>query len=257
MSDILRVADLYARVSGQQVVEDVCFTVPARGITALLGRNGVGKSSTIKAILGIIERSGTVEFDGQRIDNLPTHRIVQRGVAYVPEDREVFPSLTVEENLSLAIRQKEPNRAIVDELFPELRQRAAQRAGTLSGGQQQMVSLARALLNDNRLLLVDEPTKGLAPKIVGDVTRALAAAAEATPMLLVEQNLQVVRQLAHTVVVLSGGRVVHRGGAQEFLDDADLVNRLLGVASEADHGAAHANGQAPDAAHDRAPEETS
>lgn len=231
MNPILHVSGLYARISGQQVVEDVSLDVAPTGVTALLGRNGVGKSSTIKAILGIIERDGTVEFDGERIDRLRTERVVQRGIAYVPEDREVFASLTVEENLTLALRQPEPNRALVDELFPELGQRGRQRAGTLSGGQQQMVSLARALLNDNRLLLVDEPTKGLSPRLVTEVTRVLKTAAETTPMLLVEQNLQVVRELAQDVVVLSGGRVVHRGPAPEFLDDGDLIHRHLGVAA--------------------------
>jgi branched-chain amino acid transport system ATP-binding protein len=229
---ILRVDALNASIGGQQVVESVGFEVPATGVTALLGRNGVGKTSTIKAILGLIERRGTVEFDGARIDNLPTHKIVQRGIGYVPEDREVFGKLTVAENLRLAERDTNPNRALVEELFPDLTARAGQQAGTLSGGQQQMVSLARALLNQNRLLLVDEPTKGLAPKIVLEVGAALGRAATTVPILLVEQNLQVVRQLAHTVVVLEGGRVVHTGSAQELLDDDALTTRLLGV-----HGA--------------------
>jgi branched-chain amino acid transport system ATP-binding protein len=231
MNPVLHVRGLHARVSGQQVVEDVSLDVAPTGVTALLGRNGVGKSSTIKAVLGIIERDGTIEFDGRSIERLRTDRIVQQGIAYVPEDREVFASLTVEENLTLAMRQSRPNRELVDELFPELRERARQRAGTLSGGQQQMVSLARALLNENRLLLVDEPTKGLAPRLVTDVTRVLKAAAQTTPMLLVEQNLQVVRELAQDVVVLSGGRVVHHGPALAFLDDPDLVHRHLGVAA--------------------------
>lgn len=226
---VLTVSGLSARVAGQQVVEDVSFSVPARGVTALLGRNGVGKTSTIKAILGLIERAGTVELDGQRIDGLATHRIVQRGVGYVPEDREIFSKLTVAENLRLAERDAKPNRTLVDELFPDLTARANQAAGTLSGGQQQMVSLARALLNDNRLLLVDEPTKGLAPLIVTDVASALERAALQVPILLVEQNLQVVRRLAESVVVLEGGRVVHTGSAQEMLDDDELTARLLGV----------------------------
>jgi branched-chain amino acid transport system ATP-binding protein len=231
VSTILHVDGLRARVGGQQVVEDVSLDVAATGVTALLGRNGVGKSSTIKAILGIIERDGTVEFDGRPIDRLRTDRIVRQGIAYVPEDREVFASLSVEENLTLAARQAAPNRGLVDELFPELRERGRQRAGTLSGGQQQMVSLARALMNDNRLLLVDEPTKGLSPRLVAEVTRVLRTAAERTPMLLVEQNLQVVREIAQDVVVLSGGRVAHRGPALEFLDEPELVHRHLGVAA--------------------------
>lgn len=239
MSDaILSVRGLSASIAGQQVVEDVSFDVPARGVTALLGRNGVGKTSTLRAILGLIERQGAVELDGQRIDREPTFRIVQRGVGYVPEDREVFAGLTVAENLRLAERGGGVNRAKVAELFPDLEARSGQAAGTLSGGQQQMVSLGRALINDNRILLIDEPTKGLAPLIVADVAAALAVAAKDAPILLVEQNLQVVRQLAATVVVLEGGRVIHAGPAGELLDDADLVTSLLGVHATTEPGAA-------------------
>lgn len=229
---ILRVRSLSARIAGQQVVEDVSFDIPSSGVTALLGRNGVGKTSTVKGILGLIERHGTVEFAGERIDQQPTHRIVQLGIGYVPEDREVFSRLTVAENLRLAERGGAPNRDFVAELFPDLVARASQQAGTLSGGQQQMVSLARALINDNRLLLVDEPTKGLAPLIVQDVATALERAASTVPVLLVEQNLHVVRSLASTVVVLESGRVVHTGPAAELLDDEALTQRLLGVAAE-------------------------
>jgi branched-chain amino acid transport system ATP-binding protein len=235
---ILRVEGLSARVAGQQVVEDVALEVPAVGVTALLGRNGVGKTSTLKAILGLIERRGTVEFDGEHIDRLPTHRIVQRGIGYVPEDREVFAKLTVAENLRLAERSGAPNRSLVEELFPDLLARAGQAAGTLSGGQQQMVSLARALLNRNRLLLIDEPTKGLAPLIVLDVATALRRAAQTVPVLLVEQNLQVVRALADTAVVLEGGRVVFAGSAESLLGDEELTQQLLGVHGAAANGAA-------------------
>ena len=226
---ILAVEGLYGRIAGQQVVEDVSFEVPASGVTALLGRNGVGKTSTIKSILGLIDRTGQVRLAGDRIDRLPTHRIVQRGVGYVPEDREVFGTLTVAENLRLAERDGTPRREFIARLFPDIEARRAQRAGTLSGGQQQMLSLARALVNDNRLLLVDEPTKGLAPKIVDEVAVALAEAAKTVPILLVEQNLHVIRKLAERVVVLSGGRVVFTGSAGELLDDEARVQRYLGV----------------------------
>ncbi|MBC7297559.1 MAG: ABC transporter ATP-binding protein [Demequina sp.] len=233
---ILTVQNLSASINGQQVVEDVSLSVPATGITAVLGRNGVGKTSTLRAILGLISRSGEIRLAGERIDGLRTHRIVQSGVGYVPEDREVFARLTVAENLALAERQREPARELVNELFPDLVQRRNQMAGTLSGGQQQMLSVARALINDNRILLVDEPTKGLAPKIVADVTIALRRAAEKVPILLVEQNLEVVRQLAGDAIVISGGRVVHTGRAVEFLDDEALIKRLLGVYAEAPAG---------------------
>ncbi len=230
---ILEVRGLRASIAGQQVVEEVSFDVAATGITAVLGRNGAGKTSTLRGVLGLITRHGEVRLDGERIDALPTHRIVQRGVGYVPEDREVFAGLTVAENLALAARQRTPRWEFVDALFPDLVARREQRAGTLSGGQQQMVSVARALLNDNRLLLVDEPTKGLAPKIVTEVADALAEAARTVPMLLVEQNLEVVRRLADTVVVIASGRVVHIGSAAELLDDPHLTRRYLGVSAEA------------------------
>ncbi|MCP2636604.1 ABC transporter ATP-binding protein [Microbacterium sp. HD4P20] len=230
---ILQVKGLRCSIAGQQVVEDVSFEVPATGITAVLGRNGVGKTSTLRGILGLIQRRGTVTLAGERIDGLPTHRIVRRGVGYVPEDREVFAKLTVAENLALAERQKNPRRELVAELFPDLVARRDQAAGTLSGGQQQMVSVARALINDNRLLLVDEPTKGLAPKIVTEVASALELASRTVPILLVEQNLDVVRRLADDAIVIAGGRVVHAGKARDILDDDDLTRRLLGVHAEA------------------------
>lgn len=230
---ILTVTHLSASIAGQQVVEDVTFSVPATGITAVLGRNGVGKTSTIRGILGLIHRQGSVTLAGERIDGMPTYRIVQRGVGYVPEDREVFAGLTVAENLALAERTKNPRREFVAELFPDLVARRGQMAGTLSGGQQQMVSVARALLNENQILLVDEPTKGLAPKIVAEVAAALQEASKIVPILLVEQNLEVVRRLADDAIVIAHGRVVHTGKAREILDDESLTTRLLGVSAEA------------------------
>ena len=229
MSAVLRVEGLSASIGSQPVLESVDLEVPAGQVTAVLGRNGAGKTSTIKGILGLIGRAGVVELEGERIDALPTYKIVRRGVGYVPEDREVFGSLTVAENLRLAERDATPRRELVAELFPDMVARSAQRAGTLSGGQQQMVSLARAQLNDNRILLVDEPTKGLAPKLVTEVAAALERAAEVVPILLVEQNLQVARRLAAHVVVIESGRSVHAGPAAEFFADEARVERLLGV----------------------------
>jgi branched-chain amino acid transport system ATP-binding protein len=232
---LLAVRDLQVHLGQSHVLQGVTFDVPEGGVTALLGRNGVGKTSTLRAILGLSDRGGSVLLGDEELTGMPTHRIVRHRIGYVPEDRDVFTGLTVAENLRLAERDAEPRYDLVYELFPELEQRGAQRAGTLSGGQQQMVAIARALLNDNRLLLVDEPTKGLAPALVADVARVLERLSELTTVLLVEQNLGVVRRIARDVVVLDQGRVVHAGGAQELLAQPELVRRLLSV-SAGGHG---------------------
>jgi branched-chain amino acid transport system ATP-binding protein len=226
---LLAVRDLHVHLGQSHVLQGVSFDVPEGGVTAVLGRNGVGKTTTLRAILGLVDRRGSVRLDDEELSGLPTHRIVQRRVGYVPEDRDVFTGLTVAENLRLAERDDEPRYELVHELFPELEQRAHQRAGTLSGGQQQMVAIARALLNDNRVLLVDEPTKGLAPALVVDVARVLERLAELATVLLVEQNLTVVRRLARDAIVLDQGRVVHAGDARELLAQPELVKRLLSV----------------------------
>jgi len=215
-------------LGGAHVLQGVSFDVPAGGITALLGRNGVGKTTTLRGLLGLVPRSGRVTLAGDAIERQATHRIVARGVGYVPEDRDVFAGLTIEENLRLAERNGSARYDLVYDLFPVLGERPRQRAGTLSGGQQQMLSIARALLNPNRLLLIDEPTKGLAPALVADVAHVLERVAETETALLVEQNLGVVRRLAGSIVVLDQGRVVHVGHASD-LDDRALVHRLLGV----------------------------
>jgi branched-chain amino acid transport system ATP-binding protein len=226
---LLALEDVHVHLGQSHILQGVSFGVADGGVTALLGRNGAGKTTTIRAVLGLVARRGRIAFAGDDIQSLPTHKIVQRAIGYVPEDRDVFAGLSVEENLKLAERSADPRYGLVYDLFPELRERAKQRAGTLSGGQQQMLAIARALLNDNRLLLVDEPTKGLAPKLVTEVAQVLERVAELATVLLVEQNLAVVRRLARDVVVLSEGRVVHEGSATAFLAQPDLVRRHLSV----------------------------
>ncbi len=228
---LLGVENLHVYLGQSHVLQGVTFDVREGGVTALLGRNGVGKTTTLRAILGLVGRHGSVRLADDELTSLPTHRIVRRRVGYVPEDRDVFAGLTVAENLKLAERNSEPRYGLVFELFPELKQRGGQRAGTLSGGQQQMLAIARALLNDNRLLLVDEPTKGLAPALVADVARVLERLSELTTVLLVEQNLGVVRRIARDVIVLDQGRVVHAGDAQALLAQPQLVRRLLSVSA--------------------------
>jgi branched-chain amino acid transport system ATP-binding protein len=231
---LIAVSDLHVHLGESHVLQGVSFEVPEGGVTALLGRNGVGKTTTLRAMMGLVPRRGSVALAGEELTRLQTHEIVRRGVGYVPEDRDVFAGLTVDENLRIAQRNGAARYELVYELFPELRTRGAQKAGTLSGGQQQMVAIARALLNDNPVLLVDEPTKGLAPLLVTEVAAALERAAELATVLLVEQNLGVVARIAQQVVVLDGGRVVHSGSAADLLGDQARVRELLGV-----HGASH------------------
>jgi branched-chain amino acid transport system ATP-binding protein len=230
---LIRVDDLHVYLGESHVLQGVSFEVPEGGVTALLGRNGVGKTTTLRAIMGLVPRRGTVTLAGEETTRLATHQIVRRGIGYVPEDRDVFAGLTVDENLRLSERHGPPRYELVYELFPELKTRGGQRAGTLSGGQQQMVAIARALLNDNPVLLVDEPTKGLAPLLVTEVASALERAAELATVLLVEQNLAVVERVAQQVVVLDGGRVVHTGPAAELLRDRATIQSLLGVSAGA------------------------
>jgi branched-chain amino acid transport system ATP-binding protein len=226
---LLSVSDLHVYLGESHILQGIDFDVAEGGVTALLGRNGVGKTTTLRALMGLVDRRGRITLSGDDVTATPTHKIVRRGVGYVPEDRDVFAGLTVDENLRLAERDSEPRYELVYDLFPELEERGKQLAGTLSGGQQQMVAIARALLNDNRFLLVDEPTKGLSPLLVAEVASVLERVAELATVLLVEQNLGVVQRVARDAVVLDTGRVVHVGPAQELLADKPMVHRMLGV----------------------------
>ena len=230
---LLSVHDLHVHLGPSHVLQGISFDVPEGGVTALLGRNGVGKTTTLRALMGLVPPRGRVTLAGEELTRLQTHQIVRRGVGYVPEDRDIFTGLTVEENLRLAERNGSARYDLVHELFPELKQRARQRAGTLSGGQQQMVAIGRALLNENRILLVDEPTKGLAPLLVAEVAGVLERISASETVLLVEQNLGVVQRLAREAIVLDQGRVVYAGNAQELLASPEQVRRYLGVSRAA------------------------
>jgi branched-chain amino acid transport system ATP-binding protein len=230
---ILSIQDLRVRVGGSHILQGVGFDVAASGTTVLLGRNGVGKTTTLKAVLGLMpagtQIDGTVAFAGRAVTRQATYRLIRQGLGYVPEDRGVFGGLTVAENLRLAERQKPADYDTVYALFPELAKRARQRAGTLSGGQQQMVALGRVLLNHSRLLLIDEPTKGLAPKVVTEVADVLERVAQTVPVLLVEQNLAVVRRLGRDAVVLAAGQVAFTGPLSSLLESPERAQALLGV----------------------------
>lgn len=232
MTNALELRDLHVSIAGSHVLQGVSFDVPEGGVTALLGRNGVGKTTTLRAILGLVPSSGEIQLLGRDVAGWSTHLTVRLGVGYVPEDRDVFSKLSVDENLRLAEVGSDARYDDVYALFPELKERGRQLAGTLSGGQQQMLSIARAMLNDRPLLLVDEPSKGLAPRIVSEFAAVIETAAKRSTVLLVEQNLSVVKRLAQRIIVLDHGEVVHTGDAQDLNDDL-LVRRLLGVAGAA------------------------
>lgn len=212
------------------VIHDVGFEVAEHGVTALLGRNGVGKTTTLLAMMGLLPSTGSITVDGVEVVGMATHHIAQLGVGYVPEDREVFSTLSVGENFRLAERSGvTPRYDLVFGLFPDLEGRLDQPAGTLSGGQQQMLAIGRALLNPASLLLIDEPTKGLAPTVIEDVVAALVKATSDTTVLLVEQNLWVAARLAKHAVVLDQGMVVYQGEMQSLANDPELAGRYLGV----------------------------
>ncbi len=223
-------AGLHVSIAGSHVLQGIDLRVPEGGVTALLGRNGVGKTTTLRALLGLLPSSGTIRLLGRDVTGWPVHRIVRLGVGYVPEDRDVFAGLTVRENLRLAEIGPRPRYDLVYDLFPELKRRQRQPAGTLSGGQQQMLAIGRVLLDERPLLLVDEPTKGLAPRFVTEVIDVLQRVSAACTIVMVEQNVHVVRALARQVVVLDHGRVVHAGSSADLADEG-LVRRLLGVSA--------------------------
>lgn len=229
---VLVVDDLDVHRGQAHILHGVGFEVSARRVTALLGRNGVGKTTTLLSLVGLLPATGTMRFMGSDLMALQPHERIQAGIAYVPEDREVFTGLTVQENLRLAMQWPASTQRLemVHDLFPELYDRRRQAAGSLSGGQQQMVAIARALLHPADLLLIDEPTKGLAPIVITQVVEALQTVATDATIVLVEQNLAVAQALATDAIVLDHGEVAWTGDMASLLGDAHLTRQLLGVA---------------------------
>jgi branched-chain amino acid transport system ATP-binding protein len=236
MTALLEIEGIRSTYDRVDVLHGVSLAVAAGSITCILGANGAGKSTLIRAILGLTPpHTGAIRFDGQPIHGLPTHRVIARGIACIPEGRKVFPKMTVEENLQLGAYAI-PDRAEVARrieqaygLFPRLKERHTQLAGTLSGGEQAMVSIARGLVAQPRLLLIDEPSLGLSPlyvkenfRIIGDINRL------GITVLLVEQNVRQTLAIAHHGYVLAQGRLVAQGSAQALADDAQVRAAYFG-----------------------------
>ncbi|WP_232701921.1 ABC transporter ATP-binding protein [Halobacterium wangiae] len=227
---LLEVEDVHTYYGESHVLEGVSLEVERGEVVALVGRNGVGKTTTLRSILQLTPpREGEVRYDGESLVGLDTHEVADRGVGWIPEDRRVFAHLTVAENVRLSVPEDSDEEAGLEtafEAFPDLRELRTRDAGTLSGGQQQMLSIARGLVGENDLLLVDEPSEGLAPLIVQNVADALREVAEDTTLLLVEQNLPLALDLADRFYVVDHGTVVDEGSTEGVGTDDERFRRL-------------------------------
>lgn len=234
---LLEITDLDTYYGESHVLQGISLTVDAGEIVCLLGRNGVGKTTILRSIIGlVIPRSGSILFDGLKISGWPPYEIVNQGVGYVPEERRIFPRLTVRENLLIGIkpRQKRDKECWtiekVYDYFPGLKDRDRQKGAYLSGGEQQMLTMARALMGNPRILLLDEPTEGLGPKIVETVKKVILDIHNlGTAILLVEQNMKVALKIAGRFYVMSKGTVVFQGTARQVQDAHEIRQKYLEV----------------------------
>ena len=231
---ILHLDNIHTFIGQFHILEGVSVEVPANSISVLLGRNGAGKTTTLRSIIGLNPPSdGTIRYMGQEIGGKRPFDIAQSGIGYVPDYRAIFKQLTVEENLKVAERQKGDlarKKELIFEVFPDLHKLYHWPGGQLSGGQQQMLAVARVLVPDNRLLLIDEPSEGLAPVIIEQMIAAIRQLSSQTTVLLVEQNFHVARLLAENYVIIEDGRSVHNGRMADLIGDDQLINHYLGAA---------------------------
>ncbi|OGP49017.1 MAG: ABC transporter ATP-binding protein [Deltaproteobacteria bacterium RBG_13_51_10] len=234
---LLEIKDLNTFYEQSHILQGVSLGIDRGEIVCLLGRNGVGKTTTLKSVIGFLKlRSGQVLFKGQNVAGFPPHAIAKLGVGFVPEDRRIFPTLTVRENLIMGIKpgQKSDEDAWTTEkvykYFPALQARDKQKGGHLSGGEQQMLTIARTLMGNPEVLLIDEPTEGLAPKIVETVEQVIQDIHQHDiPILLVEQNMRVALRLAGRIYVMSKGKIVFQGTSQELKEAHEVRQKYLEV----------------------------
>ena len=229
---LLQVEQVHAHYGKSHVLQGVSIDVGDGELVTLLGRNGAGKTTTLKAVAGAMPPTqGQVRFGGEVVSRLATHQVARRGICLVPEHRGIFKLLTVEENLLLGLRKRSPWQLDdIYRIFPRLKERRSNGGGQLSGGEQQMLSIGRALMNAPRLLMLDEPVEGLAPVIVEEIVAQLKVIkAAGVSILLVEQNLEVCTQLADRHYIIEQGTIVYQGSNSDFLADEDVKDRYLGV----------------------------
>lgn len=231
MSALLEIKNLHAFYGKSHILHGIDLTIQAGEIVSLLGRNGAGRSTTVKAAMGMVAATGSIRFKGEEILGLPTHRIARRGLGYVAESREVFPTLTVAQNLLLGAQAR--SRWTADDmyrLFPRLQERQHVQAGVLSGGEQQMLALCRTLMGDPELIMIDEPTEGLAPQMVALVANFLQELVQrGVSVLLIEQKLAIALKISQRVYVMGHGQIVFAGSPQQLQADAAIRQEWLGV----------------------------
>lgn len=231
--DMLVVDNIHTFINQFHILEGVSLTVPKGSITVMLGRNGAGKTTTLKSILGLTPpREGKIIFEGMEIQGKRTFNIANLGIGYVPEHRAIFRALSVLENLKLAERKKgdfDRNSDFIFDLFPDLKRLYKLPGNHLSGGQQQMLAVARALVPDNRLLLIDEPSEGLAPVLIQQMMEAIRILCEKTTILLVEQNFIMASQLASNYIIIDDGKSVQKGKMQDLVNNTELIHQYLGA----------------------------
>lgn len=235
MNSLLKLENVNTHIDQFHILQGVSIEVPTNEVTVLLGRNGAGKTTTIRTIMGLNKTSsGAIYLENDEITNLPTYEIAQKGIGYVPEDQGIFPLLTVEENIKIAIKNEKERAAQerlewILETFPDLKIAWKKKGDNLSGGQKQMLSIARAFVNNNKLLLIDEPSKGLAPIMVQALIEAIKKIKDLTTILLVEQNFYMASQVGELFYILDDGKTVHKGIMKDLVDDEGTRQKHLGV----------------------------
>lgn len=240
---ILQLSHVQTFIGQFHILQDISLDVPAGEVTVILGRNGAGKTTTLRTIMGLTPPSqGKIIFMGERLNGRPPYEIARKGIGFVPEDQGVFSELTVDENLRLAMRKNDAatkaRLQFVLDIFPDLGQKLRQKSGSLSGGQKQMLAIGRAFVNDNRLLLVDEPSKGLAPIMVEKLAQAIREIKKHTTVVLVEQNFALASAVGERYVIIDDGHTVQDGLMAQLQQDKELQRRYLGITAKSENGRA-------------------
>ncbi|MER2038254.1 MAG: ABC transporter ATP-binding protein [Solibacillus sp.] len=234
MTNILKLEQIETYISQYHILQGISFEAKAGEVSVLLGRNGAGKTTTLRTIMGLTPATrGTVTFDGRDITKQAPYEIANSGIGYVPEDQGIFAELTVEENMRVAIRKETDSvmqkQDYILELFPDLKKFWKKYGGNLSGGQKQMLAMARAFVNDSKLLLIDEPSKGLAPIVIEKVMEAITEMKKHTSILLVEQNFMMASKIGDTYTLIDDGRTVQSGEMNQLIEDEQLKRKYLGI----------------------------